>query len=411
MQLTFWQKARYWVLLLFIVLVTISSHPRIVDISHASGITSGTILSSYIILAFFGLFVMCINVKSMFRLRMIQFCWFTWILIVLFAFITMSFYNNSSMLSYAITIAVCLVAIMIGWQLNMDEKRYNIVLIAFASLILYVGLMQVFLNVGGFVILDLYETDNKNALGVMLATGSIIYLIVGLNSNAKPIVQLLLYGLSILTFVVILTIRARAAALSVGLLVVYVLYERFKGKNFLFILLGGLMVATLAFIVLPETIKQFVYSSFFQNFEGGDITSGRMDRNRAAMEFLSHHMMVGNLDQNVSIGWIHNYPLNKLFEFGVVFSFPIMLLYIFLLIKTIVKTIRSDSHNNYVIGYYLLLIPFIISMAEPTFPFGPGTATVFNFIVFGAALRHSYNSKYALHDVKINMGNSSLYEV
>ena len=34
MQLTFWHKARYWVLLLLVFLITISSHPTIVDISR-----------------------------------------------------------------------------------------------------------------------------------------------------------------------------------------------------------------------------------------------------------------------------------------------------------------------------------------------------------------------------------------
>ena len=97
---------------------------------------------------------------------------------------------------------------------------------------------------------------------------------------------------------------------------------------------------------------------------------------------------------NVEVEWIHNYPLNRLFEFGLIFAFPVLLLYLYLLSRSIIQTIRSDNHNIYNIGFYLLIIPFIISMAEPTFPFGPGTATVFNYIIFGVALRYSYDGSF-----------------
>ncbi len=393
MELSFLGKIRYWVLLLLIALITISSHPIIVDMSRAAGMESGTILSRYIILVFAGLFLLCFNLNSMLGSKVVRTSLFIMAFILLYAFIVASFFGTNVMISYARTIAVCVVAIMVGWHLDLDRKRFNQVLLLFAGLTLFVGLMQVVMNIGGFEIHDQYETDNKNSLGVMLATSGTIFLVMAFNSKSKRFVQLVMYGLAILTFVVLLTIRARASALTGVIVLLYILYERYKGKNFWFYFLVGIMVITLVFICLPGSMKQYVYSSFFKNFEEGDITSGRMDRNIAALEFLSSHIFLGNLTENISIGWIHNYPLNKMFEFGLVFSFPILVLYLYLLFKAIVKTIRSDNHNNYNLGYYLLLIPFIISMAEPTFPFGPGTATVFNFIVFGAALRNTENER------------------
>ena len=277
--------------------------------------------------------------------------------------------------------------------MDVDEKRFKIILLAFAGVILYVGLMQVFTNVGGFVILDQYHTDNKNSLGVMLSTGSIIFLIMAMNSQRKPIVKVIFYFLAVLTFVVLLTIRARAASLTTIIMLLYVLYERFKGKNFILYFGVGLALLVIVYLVLPSAAKEFVYNSFFQNYEGGDITGGRTARNRVALEVLANNPLLGNLVQNVKVGWVHNYPLNKMFEYGLVFAFPVLLLYLYLLFHSAVKTIRSDNHNTYNIGYYLLIIPFIISMAEPTFPFGPGTATVFNFIMFGMALKHTANEK------------------
>ena len=160
MQLTFWHKARYWMLLLLVFLITISSHPTIVDISRAAGMKSGTILSRYIILVFAGLFLMCLNVKSMLKPKMIRVCWFMWVCIVVYYLITFAAFGSKSMMGDIRSIAICLVAIMIGWQLDLDEKKLKIVLIAFSGLILFVGLMQVFVNVGGFVIRDQYlKTD------------------------------------------------------------------------------------------------------------------------------------------------------------------------------------------------------------------------------------------------------------
>ena len=402
MKLTFWERARYWVLLLLVVLITVSSHPTIMAKTYAAGIESGTILSRYIILVFGVLFVMCLNPRAMLKPKMIRVSWLLWFFIVLYYLFTFSLFGKRSMMGDVRSIAICLVAIMIGWQMDLDEKRFKIMMLAFSGIILYVGLMQVFTNVGGFVILDQYHTDNKNSLGVMLSTGAIIFLIMAMNSQGKPIVKVIFYVLAVLTFVVLLTIRARAASLTMVLMLLYVLYERFKGKNFILYLGLGLALFVIVYLVLPSAAKEFVYNSFFQNYEGGDVTGGRTARNRAALEVLAYSPFLGNLKQNVTVGWVHNYPLNKMFEYGLVFAFPVLLLYLYLLFHSAVKTIRSDNHNTYNIGYYLLITPFIISMTEPTFPFGPGTATVFNFIMFGMALKYTENEKKSVIDLKVD---------
>ena len=392
MQHTFWYKIRCWALLLLIFLVTISSHPTVISMSRAAGMESGTVLSRYIVLVFAGLFLMCFNVKLMFKSKIVRTSWLLWALIVLYYLITYSLFGKKTMMSDVRPIAMCLVAIMIGWQLDLDEKWLRIILILFAGLTLFVGLMQVFVNVGGFVIRDQYHADNKNSLGVMLVTSAVLLLFMGLNNAGKMSLKLLFFAGVLLTMVVLLTIRARAATLAGGIMLFYILYERFRGKNFFLFLILGIILLGVVLLILPGTVKAFVYDSFFQSYEGGDITSGRSERNEAALRFLSYHVFLGNLNQSVSVGWIHNYPLNRFFEFGIIFVVPIMLLYLNLLFFTVKMTARSDNSNTYNAGYYVLLIPFIISMAEPTFPYGPGTATVFNFLLFGVSLRNFYNS-------------------
>ena len=251
------------------------------------------------------------------------------------------------------------------------------------------------MNVGGFEILDQSQVQGKNSMGVLLATSSVIYLFFGLNSKSKPIVKVLFFTLMVFVVVILLTIRARAATLTSAILILLVLYQRFKGKNFLFYLLLGAFVAIIVYLILPGSAKQYVVNSFVQN-QGTDITSSRMSRNRAGLAFISDHPLFGDLNVRAEMDWIHNYPLLKLFQYGFIFAFPIMLLYLYLLFHSIFKTYICNNRNNYSIGYFALLVPFVVSMAEPTLPFGPGTATLFNFILFGMATRNTYNEKYCL---------------
>lgn len=396
MQSTFWTNARRYVLLLLVFLITISSHPTIVEISKGAGLTQGTIMSKYIILVFGLLFVLCFNLRSMWQLKLIRKSWFVFMWILVFHLLTVAIFGTKTMLGDARSIAICLMAIMIGWQLEMEKKQYRFVLLFYAGLTVFVGLMQVLVNVGGFEILDLYHTDNKNALGVMLSTSAFVFFFLFMNSKNKVFWKVMLLVLSIFAVYILLTIRSRAATLTTIILILYLLYERFKGGNFAFYLVVGLLIFFAIYIVLPTTVKEYVYNSFFQNYDMGNIDTGRGERNKAALNFLSYNLLFGNLIENVDVGWIHNYPLNKLFQYGVVFSLPIMILYLYLLIKTAARTIKANNHDVFSIGYYSLIIPFIISMAEPTFPFGPGTATVFNFVMFGVALKRDYQSRNAV---------------
>lgn len=399
MQLTFWQKARYWVLLLIISLITVAFHPIIIDTGKEAGLESGNILSPYIVMVFLVLFGMCFNVKEILKNKVIRVSLFIVLFIFVYYMITRAVFGRRTMLGDLRSIGICLVGMMIGWQLDLDVKRYKIALLLFAGLITLMGFFQVTMHVGGFEILDQSLVEGKNSMGVLLATSSVIYLFFGLNAKSKPIVKVLFFALMVLVVVILLTIRARAATLTSAILILFVLYQRFKGKNFFFYLLIGLFLMVIAYLIIPESAKQYVINSFVQNQEW-DITSSRMDRNRAGLAFVLDHPFFGDLNVGAEMEWIHNYPLLKLFRYGFVFAFPIMLLYLYLLFYSLVKTTTCNNRNDFNIGYFALLVPFVVSMAEPTLPFGPGTATLFNFVLFGMATRNTYNERLLINELK-----------
>lgn len=378
----------YVVLIILVALITLSSHPTIVDISRAAGMKSGSILSRYIILVFGALFVMCFNWKAMFRSKVVRVSWWMYIFLAIAFFFSYAIFDTKEMEGEMRSVAICLVAIMIGWQNCLNENKLRFFLLCYSVLTAFVGLMQVLINVGGFVILDQYAVDNKNSLGVMLATASFVFLMLGVDSESKKKFRFALFFLSVFTFVLLLTIRARGAMLSLLIILLYVLYERFKGRDFVFYLLFGVFVSIIIVLCLPSGAKEYVLDSFFQGREG-DLTTGRTERNVMAWNIWVAHPFLGNLIVGENVEWVHNFPLLKLQNYGLLFGLPILLIYFYLLVHSVKMTIKTSNKVVYNLGYYILLIPFIVSMSEPTFPFGPGTATVFNFIVFGIALRNT----------------------
>jgi len=38
------------------------------------------------------------------------------------------------------------------------------------------------------------------------------------------------------------------------------------------------------------------------------------------------------------------------------------------------------------IGFYVFMVPLIISLVEPTFPYSPGTGVIFSFVLLGFSI-------------------------
>lgn len=384
---------RIAVLVLLIVLITMSSHPIIVIRSRGIGLENGTILSRYIVLVFGVLFALCFNVRSFLKSSFVRES--LWLLFfVFFAYLCInSFFGSRIMFGDLRAISICLLAVLIGWQIDLNRNHFIIIVLLFSILTVYVGLMQIRTNIGGFIIEDQYLTQHKNALGAMLATSLILFIQVFLNIDKTHKWRWLLVGMAVFTFVIMLTTRARSAMLSslIVLMIIYYLRTKRNIESFLisFVLLGVFIGIIL--LVVPSVIKDFVYNSFTQN-QGDDITSGRMWRNIAAINFIWEHPLFGNLNQDIHIAQIHNYILITIYKYGLLFALPVLILYFKIVVFSIKRSFQSKQLDLYSIGFVNMIVPYIISMAEPTMPFGPGTAMIFNFFLFGVALRKSNES-------------------
>ena len=389
---------RIAILVLLVLLITMSSHPVIVARSHNVGFENGTILSRYIVLVFALLFLLCLNVRSFWESPFIRKS-ILLLFLVFFAYLcTFSFFDSNEMYGDIRAIVICLIAVMIGWQLDLSRNYFIFIVLLFSALTVFVGLMQIRTNIGGFVIEDQYLTQHKNALGAMLATSLIIFILVFINTKRTHWWRWLFVGMAVLTFVVMLTTRARSAVLASIIVSLFIFYLKNKkaGRNFLVYIVMICALVGLIILILPSGAKDFIYSSFTQN-QGDDITSGRMWRNIAAIDFILEHPLFGNLNQGYHIAQIHNFPLITMYKYGLLFALPIMIIYIMIVVYAVKKSIQYKHFGVYSIGFITMLVPYIISMAEPTMPFGPGTAMIFNFLLFGIALRQTFNT----HDTDV----------
>ena len=387
---SFIRYLRYIVLYLLIFILAISYHPTIMNMSRATGLENGTILSRYIILLFGVLFITTLNYSCL-KQRFIRLYAFGTIIIFIVAFLVMAFYDNSRMLYEARDIVLCLCAIIVGWQLKPSLIGLERILLFFSAIVLFSGVMQVLINIGGFHIEDLYLTNAKNSLGALLGTSVVSSLIIASFGKERAL-RLVAIIFGFLGIVVIITIRARTGLLSV-ILVSFLLFFAAKKNHFILYFFLGIVCFFLFSSFIPEQISTYIYDSFFAGTQGKDVSSGRLSVYRSAIHFLNNgeNLFLGNIRQYYDIGgWVHNYALLQVYQFGIFFCLPILVLYVYVFMYTIRNVVNTSVLLDNV-GFAMVLILEIVSLLEPTFPYGPVTVTCVSYIIFGVSLYSSTN--------------------
>ena len=307
--------------------------------------------------------------------------------------ISICIFDNNGYIEDIKSILLTFFFLTIGYSIKIDRWQLEGLVLAYSCTVIFATFMQVIINIGGFIITDGYIQYGKNALGVMNASSAVALLVMTQVSSGRK--RLFCYLLYAIIFLLMVTIRARTAYLTLFLLTGYLIYSKLKRKQYrihpLYILIPPLCIISL--LIIPgvwKTLFGYVYDSFTQN-HGGDITAGRTVRNISALNIITDSLFFGNLWLERKIGQVHNYPLRVLSSYGVLIGFPLLYLYTTL----IVKSVRGmfDTWNLSNIGYIVMMVPMIISMAEPTFPYAPGTSTIFPFILLGVTLKNTTMNK------------------
>ena len=115
---------RLTVIVLLVFLISMSSHPEIVLRSKCVGLESGTNLSRYVVIVFGLLFVLCFIIKSFIRSPFIRTSLLMLFLILFTYLFTFSFFSSNIMWGDFRAIGICIISIIIGWQICLNRKYF-----------------------------------------------------------------------------------------------------------------------------------------------------------------------------------------------------------------------------------------------------------------------------------------------
>ena len=284
-------------------------------------------------------------------------------------------------------ISIPFMALTAGSYINKCHNDYSSIrILIFVSIVstLIVGLLQISLNIGGLIINDLYLANSKNSLGGLLAVNAVLAALELFTINKRKRSYTVFLSLSIIMFIIeLLTIRARLDLIAclVVLFIVYLRYLNYRKSNFKVI---AAVVLTLLLLVLlsVNSIQDYVRSSFLQN-KDYDVLSGRFERIEMALEVISIRPFSGNLFILDYVPWVHNYLMLKISSYGLLFGLPWIFFYLYFFSFIIRRLFRVRFISLASYGFYLALVPFVISLGEPTYPFGPGTVNYLPYLFLG----------------------------
>jgi len=383
-------------LLAFMLLCAMSYHPYVYSVSSELANSGEAIVSpfiTYIMLILLLLILLsCIKAEIPIINKVLLKYVYIVVLVLIFSLLIYGISPQKSVTGDLKAIFTCMGAFFVGWRLILDEKIVKRLLFYYGALVCFVGLLQIIVNIGGFVILATYETNGKNALGAMLAVSTVLFVGIANSSSGsrfERIVALVMGGLSL---VELLTIRARLATISaivVAFLVYYFSHKNKKKRSSSYILI--LMVLVITVLILPNYVYDYVYYSFLLNKED-DITAGRTAINLNALLIVIEDPLVANLYNTHWNIKVHNWLLKRLYEYGMLLSIPLLVLYIKMFLSLCKKLFKPYSDSFQVIGYAMVLALFVISFGEPSMPFSPGTAMTTAYFFWGYSYqRLSYN--------------------
>lgn len=387
---------RFLLLLVLVVLICLYNHPYFNDMTEGLGFEKGSVLSPFINASFVILFLLSFRIKDFQQSYVIR-RFAIFVLIITFSLFLASLFFDVSPISGARMFFIPLAALMIGYAIDLTKAQYRILTVLYLIIISYIAFMQITTNIGAFVIKDQYLVDNKNSLGLVIGTGIILAFVLALEKDTKGWIKIFYFVTAGFLLFCDLTIRARAATLIAVFLCFYIVYLR-NGSNRMIYTIAVMAILFLVILVFIPSMFDYFYASIYSGYEGSDVTSDRLNRNASAIAAIMDDPFFCKLAHDYGVHQVHNFFLKTWYEKGLIFGWPILVMYVLQFIDIMRCSIKKcDINNRYSIGFLLGLYPFLNSLVETILPYGPGTDSAINFIFWGMACRYLFGKEKALH--------------
>lgn len=401
---------RYLSLLILLVLTALLYHTRFSNIATID--EESNPLRPIIVLLTIVNVVLFFDIKAWIKSRFIKFFLSFVLIIELIGFVIDQMGISKWYQVDAQNILMSFLFLLIGYsngiKISYKQLRFLVFVYSFfVAVAVYSQLMQ---HAGGFVITNLYISYGKNTMGVMCASSCIALLFLALFEE-KKIFKYCAWMLFFIILILDVSIRARASYVTIFLISILCIYRFFKGRITRRIIVwafAGILLFMISLFLIPgffNTIGEYIWNSFTQNQNMDDLSSGRTALNKFAINIINRSPLFGNLElQYDYYGFrVHNYPLRVLSSYGILGSLPLLILLFYFVIYVMKKIFKSGMVIQNV-GFYVFMVPLIISLVEPTFPYSPGTGVIFSFVLLGFSIcqietkkNHifSYQNKYS----------------
>lgn len=315
---------------------------------------------------------------------------FLWVFFVVIAFLIMEFVVfQVGHLNYNLDdvrqIIIVFLCMLVGYTISMTELQLSRMSLFYVVGSILLGLYAIIFYTGSFS----FEGDRnlitgKNQIGGMVAVGGAIATYFYLTFEKR---KGMFFALALLAFFVSAILRDRSAFVAFIFFAVVLSFKQFP-----FYKVGLVLIAMLLFyLFFKSAIDSFFFDSLIGrgDFDIEDLSTGRSVRNEMGIQYLLSHFWEGELQRSANIPWIHNYLLLRLVRYGV-WSMFFILVYLMFVVKIIKEYFRNKDLQFGKIGFFIPIIPFFISLLEPSYPFGPGTVQVFVYLLFGQALQYNH---------------------
>ena len=383
----------YISLLVLLVLTALSYHPTYANVvTYDKGINplNGIIVAMTVVT-----FILHWDFRSWRRNQFIKIFLISVLLIGLVGYVIEQVKISDWYFDEARNILMSLVFLLIGYSYGKKASYPQLVVlvVVYSAFVIYAVYNQLLQHAGGFVITDIYISYGKNTMGVMCASACIALLILAFESR-KRFVKLLLWFLYLYILIITISIRARASYIAILVITLFLVFKLYRGrqaiKNIAWLIFGmiGVLILTLFFSNVLYSIWDYIWDSFTRHQNMDDLSSGRRAINQFALDIIRRSPLFGNLELqwHYESGEVHNYFLRQLSSYGIIGSIPILFLYVFLFFSMLKTTLKTNVFD-YKIGYFVMIVPLIISLVEPTFPFAPGTGVIFAYVVLGYSIQ------------------------
>ncbi len=282
-------------------------------------------------------------------------------------------------------VVIVFLCMIVGYTISMDEQQLSRMSLFYIIGSVLLGLYAIVFYTGSFS----FEGDRtlitgKNQIGGMVAVGGAIATYFYLTSENR---KGMYFALALLAFFVSAILRDRSAFVAFLFFAIVLSFKQFPFYKVFLVLIAMLLF----YLFFKSTIDNFFINSLIGrgDIDIEDLSTGRSARNAMGIQYLSSHFWVGELEASAHIPWIHNYLLLRLVRYGV-WSMFFILIYLLFVVKIIKEYFRYKELQFDKMGFFIPIIPFFISLLEPSFPFGPGTVQVFVYVLFGHALQQDH---------------------